>query len=137
MTAQADAIVWIDSDCRFKKSLPASLWSSLFADYAALYHKSPERSVIESGVIAFRMNAPGKSLLNQVIDCYHSGAFRSEERWDDGYIFQKVFERHPELPAKDLALSAMMFDYVLPGSPVGSYIDHYKGVHGGVLRLMR
>lgn len=137
MTTQADAIVWIDSDCRFKKSLPASVWSSHFEDYAALYHKSPDRSVIESGVLAFRMSPSGKALLSLVVDRYRSGAFRNEERWDDGYIFQKVFEGHPELPSKDLAVSSLMFDYVLPSSPIGSYIDHYKGVHGGVLRLMR
>ncbi len=134
---ETDAVVWIDSDCRFKKSLPATVWLSLFSEHAALYHKSPQRAVIESGVLAFRLNTYGKDLLKLVIDTYRSGDFRKEERWDDGYIFQKVFERHPELPSRDLAIAALTFDFVLPSSPIGDYIEHYKGVHGTVLRLMR
>ncbi len=61
---------------------------SLFKEHSVLYHKSPDREVIESGVIAFRMDAYGIRTLESVIDIYRSGRFRAEERWDDGYIFQ-------------------------------------------------
>ena len=72
-----------------------------------------------------------------VIQRYATGAFRADERWDDGYQFQRVIERHPEIPSKDLSARTTVYDFVLPSSPLGAYIDHFKGVHGAVLRLMR
>lgn len=138
MTESPDVIVWLDLDCRFsKEKLPAELWSSLFREHSVLFHKSPDREVIESGVIAFRMDTYGIRTLNAVIETYRSGAFRTEDRWDDGYIFQRVIERFPEVPARDLATSSSTLGFVLPSSLLGPYLDHYKGVHGPVLRLMR
>jgi hypothetical protein len=133
----ADALAWLDCDCRFKRELPVNMWTWLFKDAAVLYHKSPQREVIESGVIAFRMDAAGRGLLGAVIERYATGAFRADERWDDGYQFQRVIERHPEIPSKDLSAKTTVYDFVLPSSPLGAYIDHFKGVHGAVLRLMR
>jgi len=132
-----DTLIWIDCDCRFKKALPFQVWSDLFDGASALYHKSPERNVIESGVIAFRMNESGRGLLQDVIERYRSGRFREDRRWDDAFQFQRVFESTPGAPVKDLATSAGFDGYVLPSSPLGEYLDHYKGVHGSVLRLMR
>jgi hypothetical protein len=110
MQAKADTVVWIYSECRFKKPLLGTVWFSLFSEHAALYHKSPRHTVVESGAIAFRLNAFGKDLLDVVIDTFCSGDFRKEEHWDDGYIFHKAFERHPELPSRNLAVAVMTFD---------------------------
>jgi hypothetical protein len=136
MSTGADAIVWVDSDCRFKNKLLSDLWCSLFSEHSVLYHKTPAREVIESGVIAFKMDSLGTQFLNDVIAAYRNGQFRNERRWDDGYIFQRIIELHPEVPSRDLATGCGV-DHVLPSSPLGGYIEHYKGVHGFVLRLMR
>jgi hypothetical protein len=137
MNDKPDVIVWVDSDCRFKERLPSEFWSSLFCEHSVLYHKSPDRDVIESGVIAFRMDTHGIRTLTSVIETYRTGEFRGENRWDDGYIFQQVIERHPEVPSRDLATSSSSLGFVLPSSPLAPFLDHYKGVHGPVLRLMR
>lgn len=133
----AEALVWVDSDCRFKRTLRRETWMDLFRTAAVLYHKGPQRKVIESGVIAFQMTADGRRLLHLVIERYRSGTFRADLRWDDGYQFQQVVDSHPEIPAKDLALGSSLYDMVLPSSPLGQFLDHFKGVHGEVLRIMR
>jgi hypothetical protein len=137
MEANADLVVWIDSDCRFVRKLPAEIWSVLRSDCSVLYHKSAARSVVESGVIAFRMDEGGKDMLRHVIEYYRSGDFRAESRWDDGYIFQQMIERYPNIISKDLARESTPSGHVLPSSPLGPYLHHYKDVHGPVLRLLR
>jgi hypothetical protein len=133
----AEALVWLDSDCRFKRGLPTKVWTDLFRTAAVLYHKGPQRKVIESGVIAFQMTAAGRRLLHIVIERFRSGEFRADLRWDDGYQFQMVVDAHPEIPARDLAEGSALYDMVLPTSPLGEFLDHFKGVHGEVLRIMR
>lgn len=133
----SDVMVWLDSDCRFTQVLPEGFWEMLFEGVSALYHKGPGRNVIESGVIAFRMNPAGRRLVEAVIDIYRSGRFRMEKRWDDGYLFQQIIARHPDIPTRDLATGSTDYGFVLPSSPLGRYLEHYKGVHGTVLRLMR
>jgi len=144
----ADALIWIDCDCRFKKGVASEFWADLFGDAVVLYHKGPARSVVESGVLAIRLDELGRQFLDCVLDMYRSGSFRNEVRWDDGYIVGQVILRNPGVPSKDLASRGSSFDpvappreykfgFVLPDSPIGEYIDHFKGVHGAVLRLMR
>lgn len=133
-----DAIVWVDCDCIFTNRLPASLFGRLFEDASVLYHKSPDRAVVESGVIAFRCDEGGRALLAAVIDRFRTGAFRRNVRWDDGYQFQVVIGETRYVASKDLGTRAPGVDgmgHVLPSSPLGEYIRHFKGAHAG-LRLM-
>ena len=134
---EAEALVWVDSDCRFKSTLPSSIWADLFEGASVLYHKSRHRKVIESGVIAFKMDAGGRCLLSDVVDRYLSGRFRRDLRWDDGFQFQQAIKEHPAIRCIDLASASDSGYNVLPSSPLGRYIDHHKGTHGAVLHLMR
>jgi hypothetical protein len=132
-----DCIVWLDADCRFTSTLPPAMLDEVFGDHAAFYLRGPDRRVIESGVIGFRRDAAGLDLLTRSIERYRSGRFREDARWDDGYQFQMMFDETPTIPAIDIAGPATNFDYVLPGSPLGPFLAHFKGVHGHVLRVMR
>jgi hypothetical protein len=127
-----DAIVWIDADCRFTQQLPATLWRALFADASVLYHRSPDRRVLESGVLAIRLDDGGRKFLTETIERFRTGRFREDARWDDGFQFQMQLQALPELAAKDLgtrALAENSHGDVLPSSPLGAYITHFKGIH--------
>ena len=130
-----DALVWLDSDCYFKRRLPSARIDAWFGEAAVFFHKSPNREVVESGVIGFRMNPGGRRFLRLTMDRYRSGRFRKHLRWDDGFQFQLTLNQHPEIPSVDLATHATK-TFVLPHSPAGAYIEHYKGIHA-LLRLMR
>jgi len=134
--SEYDALVWLDSDCRFVRKLPLEEVECWFGEAAAFYLKSPDREVIESGVIGFRLNDGGTRLLQSVVDHYRSGEFRSDMRWDDGYQFQLAIERHPHVRCADLASRASPGGDVVANSPVGHYLAHSKGIHR-VLRITR
>lgn len=130
-----DALVWLDSDCRFVRTLPLEEVDCWFGEAAAFYLKSPDREVIESGVIGFRLNGAGRRLIQSVVDRYRSGDFRSDLRWDDGYQFQLCLH-HAGVPCVDLARRASAHGDVVAHSPVGRYLGHSKGIHR-LLRITR
>lgn len=132
-----DALIWLDSDCRFRRALPGEEIDRWFGGASVFYLKSPEREVIESGVMGFRMNEGGQRLLGSVVDHYRSGAFRSDRRWDDGYQFQLTIARNGEVPCVDIAERMSGDGHVVAHSPVGRYLEHRKGVHCHVLRITK
>jgi hypothetical protein len=136
--ARSGTIVWLDSDCRFLRRLPEVALSRLFGGASVIFHKGPDRPVIESGVIAFDLERDGRRLLHAVIERYRTGLFRGDPRWDDGYQFQIVIESHPDVMSRDLGGRATprgIHGHVLPNSPLGKYIEHNKGVHGKLNRI--
>ena len=130
-------VVWLDSDCRFLQQVPAATICQVFGTSSMFYLRGSDRMVIESGIIGFKRDQPGLTLLRHVIDRYRSGLFRQDARWDDGYQFGLTVDEHPEAPSIDIATRSGDFDYVVPGSALGRHLAHFKGVHGPVLRLMR
>lgn len=124
-----DALVWLDSDCRFKKCLPEIQVEEWFSTASVFYVKSPDREVAESGVIGFRLDEDGRRFLRLTSDRYRTGEFRLYPRWDDGYQFQVTLDEHPEIPAVDLASHMSAHWAVVPNSAVGEYLEHDKGVH--------
>jgi len=130
-------IVWLDSDCRFLQHVSSAAICHVFGPRSMFYLRGSDRMVIESGIIGFKRDQPGLTLLQDVIGRYRSGVFRQDARWDDGYQFQLAVDEHPEVPSIDIATRSGDFDYVVPGSALGRYLAHFKGVHGPVLRLMR
>jgi hypothetical protein len=135
-----DTLVWVDCDCRFQADLTESEIQRWFQGKSVFYLKSPDRPVIESGVLGLRNTAGGRQFLHATVERYRSGAFRYDLRWDDAYQFQMTLETHPGIESIDLATSATgvkPYGHVLPNSPVGSYIAHRKGVHGSEMGLMK
>ncbi len=134
-----DSVVWVDSDCLFQTHLPEKAVDRWFQGKCVFYLKSPDRPVMESGVIGVRTTAAGREFIRATVERYRSGAFRKDLRWDDAYQFQMALETHPEIESIDLATCATGFKpygHVLANSPVGEYIAHRKGIHGSKLGLM-
>lgn len=124
-----DALLWLDSDTRFKKRLPHAVVQDWFGGGSVFYFKSPQRRVMESGVLGVRLDDGGRRFLNTTIERYRSGEFRRYERWDDGFHFQTTLWEDASIRARDLATRKTGGTFVLPNSPAGSYLGHDKGLH--------
>ncbi|SPF45687.1 hypothetical protein SBA4_3410004 [Candidatus Sulfopaludibacter sp. SbA4] len=135
-----DSMIWVDSDCRFRKRLPEGEVERWFGGKSVFYLKSPDRDVLESGVLGLRTTMPGMKFVRAAVERYRTGAFRNDVRWDDAFQFQRSLETHPEIESIDLAVCATgtkPYGHVLAHSPAGEYIVHRKGFHGSKLGLMR
>jgi hypothetical protein len=130
-------VIWVDSDCRFTRQMTTEKVREIFGGHSVVYLRGQDRPVIESGVIGFKRDPGGLTVLRRVIERYRTDRFAEDDRWDDGYQFQLAIDEYPDIRSADLATRSTAFDYVVPGSPFGPYLDHFKGVHGMVLRLMR
>jgi hypothetical protein len=132
-----EIVVWLDSDCRFRKKLSYEQVAGFFKGGSVFYLKSRDREVMESGIVGFHLGRSGRDFLALTIDRYRSGAFRNDPRWDDGYQFQMTVDCYESIiKTVDLAAYATGFDDVVPNSPIGEYLHHFKGVHGPVLQIM-
>lgn len=130
-------LIWIDSDCRFKADLYGKTIASWFQNCSGFYFKSPQRKVLESGILGLDLGIAGSEFIRAVIERYMSGEFRQDLRWDDGYQIQMVINQRTDIELTDLAPTALPWHAeVIATSQVGRYIEHYRGTHGPVLRLM-
>jgi hypothetical protein len=130
-------VIWLDSDCYFKKRVTTDVVTQWFNGSSVFFHKGRQRGVIESGVIGFDLAFGGGQLIEKTMLRYLSGEFRKDLRWDDGFQFQLALRDYPEIAAIDLATTASgPFRDVVAHSPVGGYIAHEKGVHRFTLGLM-
>ena len=66
-----------------------------------------------------------------VIDTYTSRNYLKYDRWDDGYIFRKLWEEHPEFPSRDVVgpHPALPFSHVVKYCLFTDCIEHDKGSH--------
>jgi hypothetical protein len=124
-----DALLWLDSDTRFKRRLPAEVVEEWFGGDSVFFFKSPQRRVMESGVLGVRLDEGGRRFLGATIERYRSGEFRRYERWDDGYHFQTTLWEDASIRARDLATRKTGGTFVLPNSPAARYLGHDKGLH--------
>jgi len=125
-----ELVVLLDCDTLFKKYLPEKVILDTINDKEVLYHLGCNRRLrgtgIEAGFMVFRTSSAFPRL---VIECYISGQFRQYNRWDDGFIYRKVLEEHPEIPTIDVVPDHQekVGGHVIPYSIFGEYVDHFKG----------
>tara|TARA_A100001515_G_C4579298_1_gene212469 strand:+ start:960 stop:1796 length:837 start_codon:yes stop_codon:yes gene_type:complete len=132
---QYDRVVFIDSDVVFKTAITESYMDSIFKGAGFFFHLGPHRSRIqtgiESGFIGFSRANKGFDFLQMVIDSFVTKDFRRFDRWDDGYVFRKVWEEHPEIPSKDVVGNHPLKPYahVVRYGAFAKYLEHEKGSH--------
>ncbi len=127
--APYDILLWLDADCRLRRRLGSMQVAEWIGTSSVFFLKSPDRRVMESGVLGIRMDGHGKRFISLTADRFRSGAFKRYPRWDDGYHFQVTLDENPDIPAVDLATTVTGGTFVVPNSPVGRYISHDKGLH--------
>ncbi len=133
----AAKIIWLDSDCRFRRGVSSAIVESWFRQLNGFYFQGPQRKALESGIFGIDLSSMGRIFLNEVIARYTSGIFRHDLRWDDAYQIQTVITQRSDISMNDLATAQMYRRAeVIEPSVVGKYLIHYRGVHGPVLQIM-
>lgn len=136
---RAEVIIWVDCDSVFKAPITDEVILEALGGKAIGYMKSKDRPVIESGLLVFHGPRGGFQLIESVFSRYMSGKFREDDRWDDGYQWQRVLELDPELRRSsiDMASRASGHADVLPHTIFGPYLTHNKGRHSRILKLRK
>jgi len=129
---QYRAIIFVDSDTLFTRTLAPSYVYNVFGGYDMFYHRGPVRTAkktsIESGFIGWHEGC-GYDLLQRVINEFTSGEFRQYPRWDDGYVFWRVVDKYQgAYKVKDIAGKEATLD-TLEHGPFAEYVTHNKGTH--------
>jgi hypothetical protein len=138
-----DNVVWIDSDCYFKKNLPIEIVENMLTKYDIFYHQGTYRNLknfgFESGFIGFNREK-GFGVVKLVSDFYTSKKYIDIQRWDDGYIFKIIIQgllKKKKIKAIDLV------DDKKPGKRLDAinkgiyadYVVHKKGIHKNLPNL--
>jgi hypothetical protein len=137
-----DVIIFVDSDCIFKKNIDSGLIKKAFGDSSCFYHLGEERKKkglgVESGFVGFRNNADGYGLLSIWISKYKDGSFERYDRWDDGGMLRYVLEENTNMSSTDLVRKGMKkknaknkerLSHVVEKGIFKNYLEHYKGLH--------
>ena len=128
-------IVFIDSDVIFKNGISDDFLDKAFKNVGFFFHLGTHRkrigTGIESGFIGFSRDNQGFDFLKIVIDSFTGGDYRKYDRWDDGYVFRKIWEEHPEIPSKDVVGPHPLkpFSHVVRYGMFAKYLEHDKGSH--------
>lgn len=129
-------MVWLDSDCLFRKVLAADTLQAWMRKKGVLYMLG-KRMTPETGVLALDCSRGGIEFVEQVLGSYMSGRFRAEARWDDTAISLSIL-RNPQISSIDIVDPSLpKTNQVLPTTPLGEFFEHRKGLHGRVLGVMR
>ena len=132
VTLDYDQIVFVDSDTIFKQKITSDFIDQIFNNKTIFYHFGPARKAMdtgwESGIIGFNMDKGGRDYLHLVFHTFKHKRFMKYLRWDDGYIFRKIAEEHPEIETVDVVIKSTGTHVVCDGY-LKDHISHAKGVH--------
>ena len=90
---------------------------------------------MESGFIGFQKKHGGYDFLDLVIDKYQSGEYKKYKRWDDSYLFRKVWDEHclysdeNKISYRDVVGPNPETSHVVEEGLFADYIEHNKGFH--------
>ncbi len=135
LTREADTIVWVDCDCAFSKRVAEAEVGRWFRGASIFYFRST-RPIAETGIVGYR-GSPGREAIECLIGLYASQEYRRHPRWDDSAMFERVLQLKPGVAAVDVADKVGHNAEVVPYSPVGPFIQHFKGHHGRKAKVMR
>lgn len=136
-----DYLIWLDSDCIFRRKLPEDAITNILEDKDVFYMKG-RRKVIETGIIGFNLKRRGGEIIERWLEGYIWGAFRELPRWDDGYVFDYMM-KHTTAHYK---ATWDQFDIIPPNindtdvsrySLLSRYVVHQKGTHGRIMGIMK
>ena len=69
-----------------------------------------------------------KKYLETVFKCYDSQKYLNYSRWDDGYIFRMIMEKHYKYKGFDVTKECRLNNVISHG-PFRGLITHEKGLH--------
>ena len=124
-------VVFVDSDIRFMKNFNDDILARLTNKKPISFFKGT-RAAIESGLVVVDANhEESVKFYERYMNFFLSGDFKKLDRWDDGYVFRKIWEEHPEIPSKDVVGPHPLkpFSHVVRYGMFAKYLEHDKGSH--------
>jgi hypothetical protein len=130
-------LVWLDSDCVIHKPLTDERLAAELRGDGFLYCRG-HRPAVESGVLVFDLEQGGNQVIKALMRRYVS-AFRSDERWDDGFQIARLIDLKLVRQTRDLVHPTKYrgkTNNVIPTTWLAEFVTHRKGTHGTGLGLM-
>jgi|TARA_R110001583_G_scaffold16234_12_gene66296 hypothetical protein len=133
-----DCIVFVDSDCLFRKKIDKSMIDGAFLDKSVFYHLGKLRMEkgmgVESGFVGFKNDKHGYGVLETWISKYRRKAFVKYKRWDDGGMLRYVIEERKFKNCRDLvknysSIPGKSKSHAIERGIFAEYIEHNKGLH--------
>ena len=123
-------VTWLDADTAVGSRVPEGFVDDLLGDASVAYLGRGEMHP-ETGFVAFRI-PEAMPLLRWCVDCYTLGAFRSfDDGWTDCHVLRAGMKATGLLTGRDLTshLSEHWTSRVdaFDLSPIGPYVEHFKG----------
>lgn len=129
---QYEWIVWIDSDCQFKKSIPIKIYDNLGKKHGYFYFMGNrikhERYGVETGFIGFNIST-GLQVLQEWIDIFSDKKYKKYTRWDDGYVFLMILKERKFRGGIDIGKQNKSNNPINSPQTFYPYISHDKGIH--------
>jgi hypothetical protein len=137
---QYDKLIWLDCDCVIKKTLAYDLIDSISAGYDVVHLRGAGRiqnkQQSETGFLIYNLAENGGKFIEEYLSYYLSGRVFENKNWDDCTVFDSI----QGFKKRDVATTISKFNgstsNVIPNSPLGPYIEHYKGQHSRVLKIV-
>ena len=129
-------IVWVDSDCLFKKQITMDKYIHIFKKNVGVFYylgnkRYRDDKGVESGFIGFDRENNGYNLIRFVMEeLYQKQNYLKYMRWDDGYMFRVALTLNNSINTIDLAKNSNLVDVINEkNSYFSDYIIHNKGFH--------
>ena len=129
-------IVWIDSDCLFKKQITMDKYITIFKKNVGVFYYLGKKRLhdgkgVESGFIGFHRDYNGYNLIRFVMEeLYQKQNYLKYIRWDDGYMFRIALSLNTSINTIDLAINSRLIDVINDNNNYFTdYIIHNKGFH--------
>ena len=129
-------IVWVDSDCLFKKQITMDKYTRIFDKNVGIFYylgnkRYRDDKGVESGFIGFHRDNKGYNLIRFVMEeLYQKQNYLKYMRWDDGYMFRIALSLNISIETIDLAKNSNLVDVINEkNSYFSDYITHNKGFH--------
>lgn len=122
-------LIWLDAD---------TITTQQVSPQNIIFHLPKEADIIhlgrrtinysETSFISFNLNRPQAwQFLADFRDCYTTGEIFSYAEWHDGFIFERLLNVHKWHGLKALSLSDPQDLDAFNSSPLGSFMQHFKG----------
>lgn len=131
-----DIMMWVDSDASFLKTIEPKIVMGWFRNHRGCIFLKNKRSAIETGVVGYHLKNGGRTVIDNMLKRYTSGAFRLDQRWDDCVQLERGISASKGIRCTDLATKVGERNTVIQHSPLAAYLGHDKGLHRrtGVLK---
>lgn len=121
-------VMWLDSDCFFKRDMPLEFFRSCLGAGHFFYFRG-ERPAPETGIMGFDLARGGRHVLGRLLRQYRTRRYLNYERWDDGYQVGVLLDEGLIQGVDMVRGKGLGTAHVMPHTPMWAFVEHEKGAH--------